>query len=243
MPIIFTLDCSYEYVLELVLLLPRHRLALPSILRPHSARKDMAIKLYHCKRSRSLRPLWTLEELGLDYELITMQFPPRLTYEGYLEINSLGTVPTLVDGDVTLTESTAMTLYLAEKGGPTNLTVAPSEPDYGLFLNWLHRSDATLTFPLTLVLRYTQHEPEERKNPQIVEDYTKWFFSRLRCVEAALEDREYLCADRFTVADISIGFSLVFAESLGLAGSFKPNTARYLIRLKQRLAFQCAYNL
>ena len=108
MPIIFTLDCSYEYVLELVLLLPRHRLALPSILRPHSARKDMAIKLYHCKRSRSLRPLWTLEELGLDYELITMQFPPRLTYEGYLEINSLGTVPTLVDGDVTLTESTAM---------------------------------------------------------------------------------------------------------------------------------------
>ncbi|MBT6316902.1 MAG: glutathione S-transferase family protein, partial [Gammaproteobacteria bacterium] len=36
----------------------------------------MTIKLYHCKRSRSLRPLWTLEEMGLDYELITMEFPP-----------------------------------------------------------------------------------------------------------------------------------------------------------------------
>ena len=172
-----------------------------------------------------------------------MQFPPRLTFEGYLEINNLGTVPTLVDGDVTLTESTAMALYLCEKYGPTNLTLSPMDPDYGLFVNWLHRSDATLTFPLTLVLRYSQHEPEERKNPQIVEDYTKWFLSRLRCVETALENRQYLCADRFTVADISIGFSLVFAESLGLADSFKPNTVGYVTRLKQRPAFQRAYNL
>ena len=203
----------------------------------------MTIKLYHCKRSRSLRPLWTLEEMGLDYELITMEFPPRLTYQGYLAINNLGTVPTLVEGNVTLTESTAMALYLAEKHGPTNLTLGPSDADYGLFLNWLHRSDATLTFPLTLVLRYTRHEPEERKNPQVVEDYTKWFFSRLRSVETALEDREYLCADRFTLADISIGFSIVFAESLGLAGSFKTNTARYLAMLKKRPAFQRAYNL
>jgi glutathione S-transferase len=203
----------------------------------------MTIKLYHCKRSRSLRPLWTLEEMGLDYELITMPFPPRLTFEGYLEINNLGTVPTLVDGDVTLTESTAMALYLSEKYGPTNLTLSPMDPDYGLFVNWLHRSDATLTFPLTLVLRYSKHEPEERKNPQIVEDYTKWFLSRLRCVETALENRQYLCADRFTIADISIGFSLVFAESLGLADSFKPKTVRYVTRLKQRPAFQRAYNL
>ena len=85
----------------------------------------MTIKLYHCKRSRSLRPLWTLEEMGLDYELITMEFPPRLTYAGYLTINNLGTVPTLVEGDVTLTESTAMALYLAEKHGPTNLNAWP----------------------------------------------------------------------------------------------------------------------
>lgn len=205
----------------------------------------MAITLYHCPRSRSVRPLWALEEMGLEYELITMEFPPRQTYAGYLEINNLGTVPTLVDGQVTLTESSAMTLYLAEKYGPSSLSVAlsvaPSEPDYGLFLNWLHRSDATLTFPLTLVLRYTQHEPVERKNPQIVEDYTKWFFARLRSVEAALVDRDYLCGDRFTLADICVGYSLVFAESLGLAGGFKDRTRDYLERLKGREAFIRAY--
>ncbi len=203
----------------------------------------MTIKLYHCKRSRSLRPLWTLEEMGLDYELITMEFPPRLTYEGYLAINNLGTVPTLVEGDVTLTESTAMALYLAEKHGPTNLTLDPSDPDYGLFLNWLHRSDATLTFPLTLVLRYTRHEPAERKNPQVVEDYTKWFYSRLRSVELATAHNEFLVANRFTIADIAVGFALQLAESLGLADGFKPNTKAYYERLKARPAFQKAISL
>lgn len=201
----------------------------------------MAITLYHCPRSRSVRPLWALEEMGLEYELITMDFPPRQTYPGYLDINNLGTVPTLIDGGVTLTESSAMTLYLAEKYGPTTLTLAPSEPDYGLFLNWLHRSDATLTFPLTLVLRYTQHEPVERQNPQVVEDYTKWFFARLRSVEAALADRDYLCGDRFTLADICVGYSLVFAESLGLAAGFKERTQAYLKRLKAREGFARAY--
>ena len=40
------------------------------------------MKLYHCKDARSLRPLWTLEEMGLEYELINMEFPPRFTYPG-----------------------------------------------------------------------------------------------------------------------------------------------------------------
>ncbi|MEC7605857.1 MAG: glutathione S-transferase N-terminal domain-containing protein, partial [Pseudomonadota bacterium] len=56
------------------------------------------MKLYHCFNSRSLRPLWCLEEMGLEYELEVMPFPPRSEREGYLDINPLGTVPTLIDG-------------------------------------------------------------------------------------------------------------------------------------------------
>ena len=89
------------------------------------------MKLYHCKDARSLRALWTLEEMGLDYELVNMEFPPRLTQPGYLDINSMGTVPTLVDGTVTLTESSAMCQYLAEKYGPTELGLDVSDPQYG----------------------------------------------------------------------------------------------------------------
>ena len=195
------------------------------------------MRLYHCKNSRSLRPLWTLEEMQLDYELVTMNFPPRFEHDGYLDVNPLGTVPSFVDGGVTLTESTAICHYLAEKYGPTPLAVASDDIGYGEYLNWLYRSDATLTFPQTLVLRYTRLEPEERRVPQVVEDYTKWYLSRLRSVESALEDREYLCAGRFTIADIAVGYALFMGISLGLNEYYKPNCQRYLKSLMEREGF------
>ncbi len=66
------------------------------------------MKLYHCRDSRSIRPLWALEELQLNYELNTMEFPPRYHQEGYIKINPLGTVPTFIDGPLTMTESAAI---------------------------------------------------------------------------------------------------------------------------------------
>jgi len=198
------------------------------------------MKLNHCADARSLRPLWALEELGADYELVNMAFPPRATYPGYLNINPLGTVPTFVDGDVTLTESTGICHYLGEKFAPTDLRVDPSEPAYGAYLNWMYRSDATLTFPQTIVLRYTRLEPKERRLPQAAEDYTVWYLSRLRSVEAALEDREFLCAGRFTMADIAVHYALFLGETLGLAERYKPRSRDYLERLKERPAFRRA---
>ena len=206
----------------------------------------MALKLWHCAGSRSIRPLWTLLEMGLDFELETMLFPPRFAHPGYIELNPIGTVPFFTDSSnsdhlVTMTESTGISQYVADKYGPTALAVLPSEPAYGDYLNWLHRSDATLTFPQTLVLRYTVLEPEATRLPKVAEDYTKWFFSRLRSVELALSDgRQFLCADRFTLADISVGFALHFAELLSLKGGFKPHTLAYFERLKQRPSFQQA---
>ena len=198
------------------------------------------MKLYHCADARSLRPLWALEELGADYELVNMAFPPRATYPGYLNINPLGTVPTFVDGDVTLTESTGICHYLGEKFAPTDLRVDPAEPAYGEYLKWRSRSDATLTFPQTIVLRYTRLEPKERRLPQAAEDYTVWYLSRLRSVEAALEDREFLCAGRFTMADIAVHYALFLGETLGLAERYKPRSRDYLERLKERPALRKA---
>lgn len=198
------------------------------------------MKLYHCKDARSLRPLWALEEMGLDYELVSMEFPPRMTYDGYLDINPLGTVPTFVDGDLTMTESSGICQYLVDVHGPSPLGVQPSEPAYGEYLNWLHRSDATLTFPQTLVLRYSRLEPEERRQPQVAEDYAKWYLSRLRSVETAIEGKEFLCADRFTIADIAVGYALFLGISLGLDERYKPNCKRYLENLMARPAFQRA---
>lgn len=201
------------------------------------------MKLYHCKGARSLRPLWTLEEMGLDYELETMPFPPRFLRDGYTDINPVGTVPYFVDGETEMTESAGIAQYLVDVYGPTDLALKPGDREYGAYLNWIHRSDATLTFPQTIVLRYTQLEPEERRLKQAAEDYTQWFFARLRTVEAALDGHDYLCADRFTVADICVGFSLYLADTLGFKGGFKPNTAAYYERLSARPAFQRSIEL
>ncbi len=203
----------------------------------------MNIKLYHCHGARSMRPLWTLEEMGLDYELITMPFPPRYLHREYLEINPLGTVPCMNDGDVHMTESAGISQYLVDTYGPTPLKVDTDDPEYGAYLNWLHRSDATLTFPQTLVLRYTRLEPEERRIPQVAEDYRKWFLARMRCVEDALADREFLCAGRFTIADICIAYAIHLANSLDIEEVHTPNIAAYWQRMIKRPAYQRAAEL
>lgn len=192
------------------------------------------ITLYHCVGARSFRPLWMLEELGLAYELKMLPFPPRVLAKEYLAINPLGTIPFVIDGETRMTESAAICHYLGTRYGPTPLVVGVEEPAYGAFLNWLSFGEATLTFPQTLVLRYARLEPQERRSPQVAEDYAKWFLGRLRAVEAALAHAPVLCAGRFTAADISVGYALRLAENIGLAKDFGPNVAAYWQRLQQR---------
>ena len=198
------------------------------------------MEIWHCKDARSLRAVWAAKELGLEYTLHLLAFPPRFTDPGYLAINPLGTVPYLVDGDTRMTESCAIVHYLAQKYGAGTLAATPDDADYGDYLNWMFHADATLTFPQTLVLRYGRFEPRERRQQQVVDDYTQWFFSRLKLVNQRVAEHEFLCADRFTGADIAVGYALFLAETIGLAEHFKPQTRAYLDRLKARGGFQRA---
>jgi glutathione S-transferase len=198
------------------------------------------ITLYHCTAARSFRPLWALEELELSYDLKMLPFPPRALARGYLALNPLGTIPLLIDGDTHMTESAAILQYLVTRYGPTPLAVGADEADYGAFLNWLYFGEATLTFPQTLVLRYGKLESEGRRSPQVATDYAKWFFGRLRAVESAVAKSETLCAGRFTVADISVGYALLLADRIGLATDFGPAVAAYWQRLQKRDGFRWA---
>ena len=195
--------------------------------------------LYHCLAARSFRVLWTLEELGLPYALKVLPFPPRLFQREYLEVNALGTIPALFDGDLRMTESAAICQYLATRDGPTALAVQPGEAGYGEWLNALHFGEATLTFPQTLMLRYSRLEPPARRNPQAALDYQKWFLARVKAVAHWFEG-EFLCAGRFTVADVSVAYALLLAEHLGMREEL-PGAARgYLERMRQRDGFQRA---
>ena len=194
------------------------------------------IKIWATQGSRAIRPIWTAEEMGLDFELTMMPFPPRVFMKEYLDVNMLGTIPYLTDGDVKMTESVAMAQYLVEKYGPTDLRVLPDEPDYPAYLNWLFHSDATLTFPQTVVLRYKLQEPGVAD--AAVDGYSRWFVSRLKLLETTLEDKEFLCSDRFTIADICVSYAITLADSLGIEQAFKPNIKRWTDMLFDREAYK-----
>src|SRR5438552_4785117 len=212
----------------------------------HAARTESEVRdgpmitLYHCEGARSFRPLWMLEELGLSYELKMLPFPPRVFAKDYLALNPLGTIPLMIDGETKMTESSGICHYLGTRYGPTPLIVGLDEPAYGAFLNWMYFSDATLTFPQTLVLRYAQLEPEERRNPQVATDYAKWFLGRLRAVEAATAKAETLAAERFTAADIVIGYAQRLAETIGLAKDLGPHVTAYWQRLQRSDGYKSA---
>jgi len=198
------------------------------------------ITLYHCIDARSFRPLWMLEELGLPYELKVLPFPPRVRDKSFLAINPLGTIPAFIDGDIRMTESAAICQYLGARAAPTPLNVEPAEAGFAAYLNYLHFGEATLTFPQTLVLRYGRFEPEARRLPQVVEDYGKWFLARLRTLEPLLAARDYLCAQRFTAADISVGYALLLAHQIELQDRIDPVILAYWERLSRRDGFKRA---
>ena len=197
------------------------------------------IRLYHCAAARSFRALWALEELGLPYELILMPFPPRALYPDYRSLNPLGTVPVLFDDEHRMTESAAICHYLGAKYGPSELVVRPEEEAFADYVNFLHMGEATLTFPQTIVLRYTRLEPPEKRVAQAAEDYRIWFLSRLKAAASMCGER-YVCADRFTMADISFSYALLLATTLGLQNDFPAKLVPYWEGLQRREGFKRA---
>lgn len=191
------------------------------------------ITLYHCRDARSFRALWALEELGLAYDLKVLPFPPRARHPGMADINPLGTIPVLLDGDARLTESSAIPHYLATKFGPSPLAVTPDEAGYADYLNFLVMGEATLTFPQTIHLRYAVFAAPDARRPEIARDYAEWFGSRLRNAERMMSG-DYAAAGRFTMADVSLAYAIKLALAIGLAEFVTPGMQAYFDRVSAR---------
>ena len=191
--------------------------------------------LYHCADARSLRCLWAAEEVGMDIDLTVMPFPPRAFAPEYRAINPLMTIPGWVEDGRLMTESVAICERIAVG---TPLEVRADEAVYWEYRNWLHRADATLTFPLAIMLRYTRVEMPERRLAQAVDDYRAFFGGRARSIEAALADgRDWLVADRFTIADIAVGYAAFLASSIGATDELGEATHNRLTLCTSRPAF------
>ncbi len=197
--------------------------------------------LYSCAGSRGLRVTWSLCELDMQdaVTLKMMRFPPRAHDKSYFAVNPLGTVPALdIDGYV-MTESSAIAAYLAGRFGAGTLAVAADEADYTAYLDYLHHADATLTFPQTVALRFCMFE-QERGLQAAGEAYADWFGKRLAKVDARLADRDFLCADRFTAADIAVGYALHLTPMTRLDHLLTPRLAAWVDQLRTRDGFRRA---
>jgi glutathione S-transferase len=202
------------------------------------------IKIYHVGFARSLRIVWLMEELGEPYELEPIAFPPD---EAFRAISPTGTLPTIVDGDIVMGESIAILQYLTGRRLQTSLqlglTVGPN-PDpaaYAEHLQFLHFGEASLAAPLAFVLRTQRLAPEEQRVNFTVELCRDLFRRRLAVVDRRLDDgRPYLTGERFTIADISVGYALHLAQTRGAEALLTPPALAYLQRLRARPAFQRA---
>jgi glutathione S-transferase len=200
------------------------------------------IALYHSPRTRSLRVLWLLEELGLPYELHTLAFTPdSLKGADYLKVNPLGKVPSITDGELTMFESGAIVEYLLERYGNGRLAPKVGTAERGAFLQWVHFAEATCLPPLSDLAQHTIFKPETERIAALVPDAQARIATWLGVLERAAAGKQYLLGDDFTGADVMIGYSLLLTKWFGLLGEPPyANLSAYLARLERRPALQKA---
>jgi glutathione S-transferase len=199
------------------------------------------MKLYHATQSRSVRPRWLLEEIGVPYDVVTLDIGSGETKRPeYLKINPNGTVPTLVDGDVVVYESAAICQYLADKYPEKRLAPAVGTPARALYYQWIHYAMCGLEPPAVAIFMHTIRLPEAERIPQIVEGARPALAAAVGVVDGALAGRDYMLGNEFTAADVMIGSTLGWARMMGAIGSERKTTAAYLDRLMARPAWQRA---
>lgn len=201
------------------------------------------MKIYFAPDSRAVRIVWLCEELGLDYEIEMYKLgDPRMRAPEYLQINPMGRVPALEDGDVLLTESGAIVEYILARHGGGRMVPDTGSADFPVYLQWLHYAEGMIMPPVNTIVVETILLPPERKNQVNVDRATKLLGRMLSAVDLHMAGREFL-AGEFSGADIMTGHACTVAARLGADISDKPNVAAYIERLNQRPALQKARSL
>ena len=176
---------------------------------------------------RDLRLRWAAEEAGLGYDVRTVPFDGRET--NHLDRQPFGQVPFLADGDVRIFESGACLLHLARKSEKLMPRDACGEAEVLQWTIAALNSIEMVTVPWWF-LEVTGHEDN---------GLTGWMDQRLAHLEAVLGEREWLAADRFTVADLLMADVLRVAKLR--AHGDRPATEAYVARMTARPAFRKAH--
>ena len=191
------------------------------------------MRLYEFGPTRSIRARWTLQELGVGFEPITVNLVAgEHRRPEFLKINPAGKVPVLVDGDLVLTESVAIVLYLAEKYAEKGLL--PADLTCRAQVNrWLLFAATELEQPLWRISRHTALYPEEKRLPGDVTLARQEFKEMAAVLEKHMHGRQFVVGDRATVADFVLAYTLDWGGEARLLDEF-PVLRAYMERMYAR---------
>ena len=191
------------------------------------------MKLYEFPPTRSIRVRWTLQELEVDFEAV---FVNMLTGEhkspDYLKVNPAGKIPALVDGDLVLTESVAIVLYLGEKYPEKGLVPTELKLRTQLY-RWLLFAATELEQHLCRIARHTDFYPESKRISGEVPLARDDFQEIAQVFEEQITGRQFVVGNSITVADIVLAYTLDWANEVQLLERF-PQMRSYMERMYAR---------
>jgi len=194
------------------------------------------LQLYGNPRSRAMRCMWMLEEIGEPYQLIEKSTrADDLQTADYLRLNPNARIPTLVDGDVVLWESMAINIYLAQKyEGPMHF----ANPEVlGLAAQWSFWAMLEMEDLLLDLLQHRALLPEFVRDPSYAERDELLLRKPLGILNTALAGREFLVGDSFTVADLNVASILAWGKMARLDLSAHREATRWLDNCLARPAY------
>lgn len=185
------------------------------------------MKLYGTPPTRALRVLWLLNELDLECEVVTvnMGIGEHLAPQ-FLALNPAGKLPVLVDGDLVLTESAAIPLYLAEKC-PDKGLIPSALAERAQMYRWIFFLVTEIEQPLWRIALHTRIYAEKERLPQDASLAIRDCKRMIDVLERHMRDREFLVGDRLSVADFIAAFTLDWAGEAGVLGD-APRLQAYL---------------
>ncbi|HEX9263436.1 MAG TPA: glutathione S-transferase family protein [Candidatus Binatia bacterium] len=191
------------------------------------------MKLYEFGPTRSIRVRWTLQELGVDFAPVRVNLLAGEHQRAeFLKINPAGKIPVLIDGDVVLTESVAIVLYLAEKYSDKGLI--PTDLKERAQVNrWLLFAATELEQPLWRIARHTTLYPEEQRLPGDVILASQEFKAMASVLEEHMQRRQFVMGDSVTVADFVMAYTLDWANENQLLDGC-PQLLAYMKRMYAR---------
>jgi glutathione S-transferase len=191
------------------------------------------MKFYEFAPTRSIRVRWTLQELGVDFEAITVDLPAgEQRSAAFRAINPAEKVPVLVDGDTVLSESVAIVLYLADKYPDKGLLPAGLAAR-GQAIRWLLFTATELEQPLWRITRHTNLYPEDKRLPAEVALAREDFLAMAKVLDRHMEDREFVVGGAVSVVDFVLAYTLDWAQILGLLEEL-PRLEGYMERMYDR---------